>query len=133
MAIIGSLGDIYFTVSQEMVQTISNMTWESGASFGEHAKHLDETLVEFTGNEAENISFDMFLSAFLGVNPMAQITQLLKYKREGRTLPLYIGTKGYGKYRWVIDKLKFDMQQYDNKGNLLIAKASITLKSYASR
>lgn len=133
MAIIGSLGDIYFTVSQDMVQTISNMTWSSGASFGEHAKHLGETLVEFTGNEAETISFDVFLSAYLGVNPMAQITQLLQYKREGRTLPLYIGTKGYGKYRWVIDKLDFDMRQYDNEGNLLIAKAAITLKSYASR
>ena len=44
-----------------------------------------------------------------------------------------IGTKAYGHYKWVITKTSKDLERYDGKGNLLVAKVNITLKEYVNR
>ena len=72
----------------------------------------------------------MHLSAYLGVNPMEHLTKLITYMREGRTLPLIIGEKAYGVYRWVITKLHQGLKRFDNRGNLLETDVTVTLKMY---
>jgi predicted deacetylase len=75
----------------------------------------------------------MNFSAFLGVNPIKEINKLLEAERKGKIMRLVIGNKPYGKYKWVIEKTSKDLERFDNKGNLLIAKVSISLKEYAGR
>lgn len=133
MAVIGALGDIVFSVSRESIKTFSDMKWESSAKYATHERHLKDVLLEFTGMDADTISFSIYFSAFLGVNPIQEITKLLEAERSGKVMRLVIGNKAYGKNKWVIEKVSKDLDKFDNKGNLIIAKVSISLKEYAGR
>lgn len=133
MAVIGTWGDIVFTVSRGEVKTFDGMKWDSGAKYATHDRHLKEPLLEFTGTEVETISFSMFFSAFLGINPMTEITKLITAQRQGKVSRLIIGTSTYGTNRWVITKLSKSLERYDNRGNLLVAKVNVSMQSYSAR
>ena len=133
MAVIGTWGDITFAVSRNQIKTFDGLKWDSGAKFSTHDRHLKEPLLEFTGTDVESMTFTMFFSAFLGVNPIAEVSKLLKAMRRGEVHRLVIGPKAYGTNKWVITKLSNSLNRYDNRGNLLVAKVSVTMKSYSSR
>lgn len=130
---IGCLGDIAFQVSADAVRTISDMTWSGSANYVTHSRHLTDALVEFTGLAPDAISFDVTLSAYLGVSPMADVVKIWDYERSGRALPLVLGSKAYGKYRWVIKSHKIKMQTFDGHGNLTSATVSLSLTEYTER
>lgn len=130
---IGCLGDIVFQVSADTVRTISDMTWSGSANYSTHSRHLTDALVEFTGLAPDAISFDVTLSAYWGVSPMADIVKIWDYERSGRALPLVLGSKAYGKYRWVINSHKIKMQTFDGHGNLTSATVSLSLTEYTER
>lgn len=130
---VGCLGDIAFQVSADTVRTISDMTWSGSANYATHSRHLADALVEFTGLAPDTISFDITLSAYLGVSPMADIVKIWDYERSGRALPLVLGSKAYGKYRWVIKSHKIKMQTFDGHGNLTSATVSLSLTECTER
>ena len=133
MATIGTLGDIVFSVSNKQVKTFDGMQWNSSAQYAQHNRHLKDTLLEFTGTDADKISFSMYFSMFLGVNPMTEIVKLLNAERSGKIMRLVIGKKAYGKHRWVITGTSKALERFDNKGNLLIAKVNVSLLAYSGR
>ena len=133
MAVIGTWGDITFAVSRNQIKTFDGLKWDSGAKYSTHDRHLKEPLLEFTGTDVESMTFTMFFSAFLGVNPIAEVSKLLKAMRRGEVHRLVIGPKAYGTNKWVIPKLSNSLPRYDNRGNLLVAKVSVTMKSYSGR
>lgn len=130
---IGCLGDIAFKVSSDMVRTISSVTWSGSANYNTHARHLTDSLTEFTGLAPDEMTFDIVLSAFLGVSPMTDINKIWAYERQGQALPLVIGSKAYGKYRWVIKSHKVKVEHFDGSGNVLSATVSISLLEYSKR
>jgi len=133
MATIGTLGNIVFSVSSGRVNTFDGMKWDSSAQYATHNRHLKDVLLEYTGTDADKISFSMDFSVFLGVNPLAEITKLLDAERSGRVMPLIIGSKKYGKHKWVITGTSKELERFDNRGNLLIAKVNVSLMAYAGR
>lgn len=133
MAVIGTWGDITFAVSRNQIKTFDGLKWGSGAKYSTHDRHLKEPLLEFTGTDVESMTFTMFFSAFLGVNPIAEVSKMLKAMRRGEVHRLVIGPKAYGTNKWVITKLSNSLNRYDNRGNLLVAKVSVTMKSYSGR
>lgn len=133
MAVIGTWGDITFAVSRNQIKTFDGLKWDSGAKYSTHDRHLKEPLLEFTGTDVESMTFTMFFSAFLGVNPIAEVSKLLKAMRRGEVHRLVIEPKAYGTNKWVITKLSNSLPRYDNRGNLLVAKVSVTMKSYSGR
>lgn len=133
MAVIGTLGDTVFSVSNKLVKTFDEMKWESSARYATHDRHLKVQLIEFLGTDAESITFNMHFSAYLGVNPLNELTKLLKNERSGKVMRLVIGPKTYGRNKWVIDKTSIEMQRFDGKGNLIGAKVAVSLKEYAAR
>lgn len=133
MATIGSWGNIVFAVSRREIKTFTGLKWDSGVKYSTHDRHLKEPLLEFTGRDVESMTFSMFFSAFLGVNPMTEIAKLLTAMRKGEVHRLVIGPKAYGTNKWVITKVSNSLDRYDNRGNLLVAKVSVTMKSYAGR
>lgn len=132
MAFIGCLGNIVFSVSSRTVQTFDNMSWNGSARISEHKRHMANALTEFTGVDADTISFEMTLSMYLGSDPMAEIVKLWGYERSGRAVPLVIGSKGYGKYRWLVKSHKTKMQTFDKRGNLTGATVTVNLVEYLS-
>lgn len=133
MAVIGVLGDIVFNVSKEAINTFDNLKWDSSVKYATHDRHLQDELLEFMGPAADTITFDMKFSIFLGVDPLVEIVKLLNAERKGEVMRLVIGTKAYGKNKWVITGTGKALEKFDNKGRLLSAKVSVSLKAYAGR
>lgn len=133
MAVIGALGDIIFEVSHDTVKTFDDMKWNSSAKYSTHERHLKDALIEYIGMQVESISFQIKLSVFLGVNPMDEIEKLLIAEREGKVMRLVIGSKAYGKNKWVIEKTTKNLERFSNKGDLTVAKITVSLKEYARR
>ena len=127
---IGMLGDLVFEVSDEAVLTLNNASWSGSARYSAHQRQGTHALAEFTGLDTDKIQFDLILSAYLGINPMAQIAKIWDYERRGTTLPLVIGHKGYGKYRWTITKHQVKMQRYDGEGDLTHCTVTVSLQEY---
>lgn len=133
MATIGSWGGIVFSVSRQSVKTFDGLKWEAAAKYSTHDRHLKEPLLEFTGTDVESMSFSMFFSVFLGVNPISEVAKLLQAMRRGEVHRLVIGPKAYGTNKWVITKVSTALERYDNRGNLLVAAVNVTMNSYAAR
>ncbi len=131
--IVGSFGSLIFRVSSQQVLTFQSMSWQADAKWTEHDRHLRDPIPEFLGNQNDKITFPILLTAFAGTNPEREISKILSMERSGSPHYLVIGNKSYGKNRWVIQKSKIDMQRFDNRGNLLEAKVSITLLAYPRR
>lgn len=132
MANIGTLGDIVFSVSQNTVRTFEGLQIESSTSYAKHTRHLQKPLLELQYSENDTASFSMYLSAFLGVNPLAMLEKIDSYRTQGKILTLIIGGKRYGT-KWVIVSHSKGMKKFDGKGNLLIAESKISLEEYAER
>lgn len=114
-----------------MVKTIENMTWHSSAKYATHDRIAKKGIVEFTGADPDTITFDVVFSVYRGVpNPMVQIERLNKRMRHGEVLPLVIGTKSYGSYRWVVESMDVKNKYYDRRGNVTEAVVSLSLKEY---
>lgn len=128
--VLGALGSIVFQVSDDTVKTLNNMNWGGSARYATHQRHGYHAMTEYTGMGADTISFDMILSAYLGVNPQQVIAQLFTYERNGVALPLVLGSKGYGKFRWVITKHSMKSQYFDGNGDLTHCKVTVNLQEY---
>ena len=130
MAQVGCLGDIIFEVSSDVIKTFKNMQWSGSARWSTHQRHLYHALTEFTGLDPDTMSFDITFSAYLGISPMVELAKIWTYEREGKPLPLVIGEKAYGKYKWVITSHAVKMEHYDDNGDLLGATVSVKLLEY---
>ena len=126
----GGLGDILFHVSSDIVETLSNFKWSGSARYATHQRHASNVLTEFTGLDADKISFNIVLAAQLGVNPQAEMKKIWNYERNGQAIPLVLGQHVYGKYRWTIISHSLTAQHWDGMGNLLWATVNISLQEY---
>lgn len=133
MATIGSWGGIVFSVSRQTVKTFDDLKWDAAAKYSTHDRHLKEPLLEFTGTDVEKMTFSMFFSVFLGVNPISEVAKLLQAMRRGEVHRLVIGPKAYGTNKWVVTKVSTALKRYDSGGNLLVAAVNVTMNSYAAR
>ena len=133
MAQIGTFGDVVFQVSNKKVRTFDGLNWKISANYATHDRHLKRDLLEFCGPNLQEISFDMHLSVFFGLNPMSEINKLKKMCEKGIAKQLIIGKKKYGSNKWVIKSVDVKAEKYDNKGNLWTADVSISLTEYPKR
>lgn len=132
--IVGCLGDVEFSVSSELVETFENLKWQGAARITAHERHLNGSLAEFTGSDAEKVSFEFVLSEFFGMTGVQQALDKLRlYMENGRVLPLVIGTKSYGRYRWLIQSLDTSKNIFDGRGKLLSTHVSVSLIEYLKR
>lgn len=132
MAKLGTLGKIVFSVSDKKVQTFDDMSLESSVKYHTHDRHLKKPLLEFGGPDSDKMSFTMYHSVFLGVNPEKQVKMIDKYMNDGEILSLIIGGKRYGS-KWVITKHSKAYKKFDKKGRVLAVESKVTLEEYASR
>lgn len=128
--VVGCLGDIIFQVSEETTETLQNTEWSGEARYAVHQRHLQNALTEFTGIEPDTISFSMQLTPMLGVDIVRELKKFFVYERSGEALPLVIGDKPYGKYRWNIVKHSAKYEESDVRGNPLLAVVDVELQEY---
>ncbi len=126
----GSGSGLLFIVSREVFRSPTNMTWSGKARYATHERHMTHALTEFTGLDPDEFSFDLLLTAELGVTPMEEIEQIWDYEREGTPLGLVIGSHAYGKYRWTIQSHETKMEYTDVAGDLYAVEVSVSLLEY---
>lgn len=129
MATIGALGKTTFSVTKKAIRTFNNLKWDSSVQFASHDRHLLPPKLEYTGINSDTITFDMYFSVFLGLDPLKEIENLLASERKGEVMRLVIGNKIYGG-RWVITNTSKALNYFDKKGKLLVAKVGVSLLAY---
>lgn len=135
MALIGYLGPdsnsgVLFTLSRASFAVPQNLQWSGSARYAVHNRHATHALTEFTGLDPDRFSFDITLTAELGVDPLAEIKKLWEFERSGTPLGLAVGGRAYGKYRWTVQKHKTKFQYLDACGDLYVADVSVELLEY---
>ena len=130
MGMVGCLGDIVFTVSDRTIETINNVTWSGSARYATHQRHGTHALTEFTGLDPDKMTFDIVLSAYLGVDPIAEVVKLWNYERGGIAVALVLGNQGYGEYRCSELDYNRNTRTYDERGNVTSATVSVSLQEY---
>lgn len=128
--VVGALGEIVFEVTPETVKTLDDMVWSGSARWAVHQRHGGDALTEFEGREPDEIKFDIYLSAYLGVSPMKELERLWACERAGESLPLTIGEHKYGRYRWGIQDHTTKVESWAPEGDILSAKVSVSLIEY---
>lgn len=127
---IGCLGDIPFVVSSDAVLTPTNFTESASATYATHQRHLDNAITEFIGNNPDTITFDMEISAWLGVDPQGEINKLWDYIRNAKPISLVVGNIVYGKYRWVVKSFKTKTKHTSKDGTWMAVTVSVSLLEY---
>ena len=127
---VGSLGNIIFTVSDSRIMTMSDIKTSGSSTYGKHQRHGSSTLLEFVGNDASSLTFNMRLAAQLGVDVESEIEEIEEATRKGTIMKLVIGKRVIGRYRWVIQKYSVSYSAHDRNGHPIIADVSITLSEY---
>ena len=135
MALIGYLGKsaddgIQFVVSREVFRTPKNMKWSGSVRYATHERHNTHALTEFTGLDPDRFSFDILLTAEMGVDPLKEVVKIWDYERDGEALGLVIGGKAYGKYRWTIKNHETKIEYTDKNGDMYAVEVSVELLEY---
>lgn len=135
MAMIGYLGKsaeegIQFIVSREVFRTPKNLKWSGSARYATHERHNTHALTEFTGLDPDRFSFDILLTAEMGVDPLKEVVKIWNYERDSEALGLVIGGKAYGKYRWNIKSHETKIEYTDKGGDMYAVEVTVELLEY---
>ena len=127
---IGSFGDVVFRVSDTVVNTINNLQWSGSANWSTHERHGTTGIIEYTGANPEELSFDMVLSAYLGKSPSADLDRIRDYTRCGAAKTLVLGSKVIGRGKWVITSWSSKADYYASNGAIAQYSVSVSLREY---
>lgn len=133
MSVIGSLGDIVFSVSHDRIYTFSGLSHTVGAKYSTHERIGQAPLLEYTGQDVEKISMNIKLLAKFGVNPLEEAERLNALCRDGVPLRFMLGKEKIGAFKWVITSITNKMDCIDKDGVVFKSELSITMQSYAER
>lgn len=130
---IGCLGDIIFEVSDRRLMTPDNMQMSGSVRIAEHQRAGTTTLTEFTGIDTDKFSLSIKLVEVLGVDVNGMLTRIQRHMERGAILPLVLGTRTYGRYRWQIKSYSAPFETFDGAGNLLSATVTLNLVEYLAK
>ena len=129
---IGSLGSIPFYVSVDESVLMSGLEWDTRARYSEHTRHRHTDMLEYVGQNPDQITFDIKLSAFLGVNPSRMLERFNTIIRQHEAVKFVLGTMPIPGY-WVMTDLKRQFEYFHKDGTLLSADLTVTLQEYVER
>lgn len=127
MSAVGSFGDLVFSTSINYVLTPSNFERTRSAEYAEHKIIQGKPKLEFTGNNLQDVSFDIQLNKSLGVNIADMLNLLEEYVDDGVSANLILGTKVIGEF--VISSAK-EVHRHIIQGTPSVVIISLTLKEY---
>lgn len=123
-------GSIVFQVSDDLIHTFKNFSRKEESRWTSHDRVQLKPALEYLGPGIGSVSFDIQLSAALGVNPRKELDQLVRMERSGEVHTFVIGNKPIGVQKWAMRGVSQNWEKLDDKGNVLKASVSITLEEY---
>lgn len=125
---IGTFGPITFEVSTTKNRTFDDFKRKTQSKFEQHELIGLKPKLEFVAPGLDEISFQVIFSAFLGLNPLNEATQLRDIVQKGEYHPLVIGGKTIGNF--VIDNISEAWKHIDNQGNVFYIAVDVSMKEY---
>ncbi len=123
---VGNLStDVVFEVSSDVIRTFTNMKISKKANYTTHKIHGHKAVPEMTGLDADTVTFEMLLSAYLGVNPKKELDKLETFMKKGTVCNLVLGDKTYG--TWVIQSIPYNIEYVYREGDITQAKCTVSL------
>ena len=126
---LGTLGSVVFKVSSKTVTTISSMSWKKQFNYSTHKMHRKKGILEYTGQDPDEIELDVEVSAVLGVNPLELLHTLNKMAEKRAVVSFILGTDVIGT-SWVITSIHVVSDRYFKDGTMLSAELKIKIKEY---
>lgn len=134
MANIGHFGDVQFYVSRRRGKldalSFSDATWNSSANYEEHKRNEKKPVLEYTGNNLDEFSMNIYISAYLLQSPMMIVKELRKYCLSSKAYPLVLGGNRIGANKFVITNISNDLKVFSRNGKPLMVSTSVTFKEY---
>jgi len=130
MAKIGSLGDVTFETSSNLIRTFSEWTESVSARIGSHEIGGGMPVLEFNGPGTTAVDIPVTLHAALGVDVEGDISILKRYCQQGQLLLLMLAGKfiGGSGARWMLESVSVSRKQFNARGEAIIAEVSLALK-----
>lgn len=125
---LGMLGGVVFSVSEDKIKTFQGLKRDTSARYADHDVIGAKAKREFLGADLNTMSFSMSLSAFQGVSPLKQEELLREYCEKGEEQTLIIGGKNFGEF--CIEKVSASYEIVNGDGEVLSAKIDVSLKEY---
>ena len=125
---IGTLGDVVFEASSELVRTFDELERSGAAQYAEHQRIGLKPLLQYVAPQLESVQFKMLFSVELGTNPRKEIDKLRDMRDEGTVALFVLDGRPVGSF--VIGSLSEIWKRVDNKGGLLAAEVQVDLKEY---
>lgn len=128
---IGCLGsNIIFKVSSQQIFIFDEFERKVSARWAKHDRIAMKPLKQFLGPDEDTISFTIELNAELGVKPRKILEQINNLISTGEPQTLVIGTKAIGENKFYIESCSETWERIMNQGELIKAKAKLTLEEY---
>lgn len=132
--VVGCLGTINFRVSADYVETVEKLQYSRAARYAVHQRHGTSALTEFVGYDPASVSIDVELDMTLGIaDVMREAGRFEEYMVKGQALPLVLGHKTYGEYRWTIQSCRIVPTHFNGAGDVISAKVTLSLTEYLRR
>lgn len=127
---IGNFGSIVFQTSDRKILSLRGLSQTVGSSWAVHDVIGGKQKAEYTGPTLRTLSFEITLSAELGVRPRKLLKELEEMAEGREVFPLVIGGKPVGENPWRLVSLSEEWDTILNRGELISAKVSLNLEEY---
>ena len=117
--------DIVFEVNSDKVETMGPLTWNRTSNYTNHKIHGGMAIPEWTGIDNDQMSLKIYLSAFLGVNPIKEYDRLRVLQANRTLCQLMLGQTLMG--YWYVQYVGGELKYIDNQGNVFCIKVQIKL------
>ena len=132
MATIGHFGDVQFYTAQRKgkadILSFSDANWNSSANYEEHKRAGKKPVLEYTGNNLDEFTMTIYISAYLLQSPMMIIEELRKYCLNAKAYPLGLGGKRIGANKFIITDISNDLQSFSKNGKPLMVSTAVPFK-----
>lgn len=131
---IGYFGGIKFYVKTSNgkpdILSFSNFSWKSSINYEEHKRTKKKPLLEVTDRNLDEITLDIYLSAYFNQSPMKKWNTLRRYCLYYKAYPFVLGGQRIGSHKFIITSVSNDPQKILKNGKMVAIRVSVTFTEY---
>lgn len=125
---LGGFGEIIFYVNPLKTMTFSDAEHNSSVEYAEHKIVGEKPKLEFIGENLDEVSLNIKLSSWFGVNPAAALILFDEYRSNGDIFDLILGENVLGEY--VITSTSKGYKDVNWFGQITELDLSVKFKEY---
>jgi len=131
MALIGSFGDLVFSVSGDFTQTYNQIVEQSEGRWAVHELIGQSPLSEFLGPGQDMLTLEIIFSATLGVDPDESYNILRQLTNSGEVFPLILNGVPLNNAIWYVESINSTSTDFNPiDGKITWRECTVVFKEY---